>query len=127
MIRKLLVVLAIVSIAAPCFAQIVDTAWVRRYNGPTNREDIALAMAVDDSGYVYVTGFGQDNTGDMAFHDYTTIKYHSNGDTAWIRGYNGPGDSTDQAAAIAVDDSGNVYVTGQSYGTGWRGDYATVK
>ncbi|MCI0404831.1 MAG: SBBP repeat-containing protein, partial [candidate division Zixibacteria bacterium] len=49
-------------------------------------------------------------------------------DTAWVRYYNGPGDSTDEAHAMTVDDSGNVYVTGWSFGGTATGmDYATIK
>jgi hypothetical protein len=101
-----------------------DTAWVRRYNGPGNNYDYANAIAVDDSGCVYVTGSSYDSTTD---NDYLTIKYLPNGDTAWVRRYNGPSSQVDDANAIAVDDSGNVYVTGNSYDYATNYDYATIK
>jgi hypothetical protein len=101
-----------------------DTAWVRRYNGSGNSNDSANAIVVDDSGNVYVTG---GSWGIGTREDYSTIKYYSNGDTAWVRIYNGPGNWHDEAYAIAVDDSGNVYVTGWSGGIGTGEDYATIK
>jgi hypothetical protein len=104
----------------------VDTAWVRRYNGPGNGEDYSLDIVVDGSGNVYVTG-GSGATGIENF-DYATIKYYPNGDTAWLRRYNGPGNDIDGASAIAVDGSGNVYVTGGSDATRFENfDYATIK
>jgi hypothetical protein len=109
---------------AEVFAQTADTAWVRRYDGPADGSDVAEGIAVDDSGYVYVTGYSED---DETYYDYATIKYHPNGDTVWVRRYDGPGNSDDEARAIAVDDSGNVYVTGVSVGSGTSGDYATIK
>jgi hypothetical protein len=111
----------------PLFSQTfesVDTAWVRRYNGPGNDYDMASAIAVDNSGNVYVTGI---STGSGTNRDYATIKYYPNGDTAWVRRYNGPGNDYDMASAIAVDNSGNVYVTGISTGSGTYRDYATIK
>ncbi len=96
-----------------------DTAWIRRYDGPISEEDRARALAVDLSGNVYVSGrsVGPDTT-----YDFVTIKYYSNGDTAWLRRYSGTEHSHDAGNTIAVDDSGNVYVAGHS---NW--DYATVK
>ncbi|MGB2989251.1 MAG: SBBP repeat-containing protein, partial [Candidatus Zixiibacteriota bacterium] len=101
-----------------------DTAWVRRYNGPGNDLDRAYAIAVDGSGNVYVTGLSE---GSGTSRDYATIKYYPDGDTAWLRRYNGPGNYHDCAYAIAVDGSGNVYVTGLSEGSGTYDDYATIK
>jgi hypothetical protein len=101
-----------------------DTAWVRRYDGPESKYDAAIALCVDDSACVYVTGISYSGQTGL---DYLTIKYYPNGDTAWVRRYNGPGNGSDSAMAIAVDERGSVYVTGTSYGVGTARDYATLK
>jgi len=133
---KKLVFLAAVSLSVLpsfAFAQQVDTAWVRRYNGPGNGDDKAVALAVDDSGNVYVTGSSFDSaTG----YDFATIKYYPNGDTAWVRHYNGPDNLDDFAVELALDDSGYAYVTGTSTNNllsgcscpcGFRSEFATIK
>ncbi len=110
--------------ALPVFAQSVDTAWVRRYDGSGNGDDYTYAIAVDGSGNVYVTGYSPGSgTGD----DYATIKYDPAGNQLWEKRYNGPGNGDDHTFDIALDDSGNVYVTGYSPGSVTRYDYATIK
>jgi uncharacterized delta-60 repeat protein len=99
--------------------------WVARYNGPGNNRDIANALAIDNSGNVYVTGYCKAGSG-LDF-DYATIKYSPDGNQLWVARYNGPGNSDDRANALAIDSSGNVYVTGYSTGSGTGYDYATVK
>ncbi|MEO0131406.1 MAG: SBBP repeat-containing protein [candidate division WOR-3 bacterium] len=97
--------------------------WVSRYNGG-NGQDVAVGIAVDASGNVYVTGYSEGlGTGP----DYLTIKYNSLGQEQWVVRYNGPGNGSDEAVAIAVDNSGNVYVTGRSWDVGTEDDYATIK
>jgi len=123
--KSLLLLVVFLLGSIPSFAQLVDTAWVRRYNGPGNYDDQARDLAVDGSGNVYVTG-GSWGSG-KANKDYATIKYNSDGDTAWVRRYNGPGNSADEAHAIAVDSFGNSYVCGTSIGIGTSEDYAVIK
>jgi hypothetical protein len=101
-----------------------DTAWVRKYKGPLNNGGGGFDLAVDPSGNIYVTGTVHNGTAEF---DFCTIKYYPSGDTAWVRIYNGPGDSTDMAEKVAVDALGNAYVTGLSLGTGTGYDYATIK
>ncbi len=98
--------------------------WVQRYDGPDGR-DVALSIALDASGNAYVTGY---SFGTGSGRDYVTIKYNSGGTALWLQRYNGPGNSDDNALSIAVDGSGNVFVTGDSWGSGGTGsDYATIK
>jgi hypothetical protein len=124
MTKKLLVLVILLSPGISAFPQDVDTSWVRRYDGPSSSFDAAFAMAVDVSGNVYVTGA---SVGSGTNFDYATIKYYPDGDTAWVRRYDGPGNDFDNALDITVDDSGNVLVTGESRGITTNFDYATIK
>jgi type IX secretion system substrate protein/beta-propeller repeat-containing protein len=83
--------------------------WVARYNGPANGTDRGQALTIDDDGNVYVTGH---SLGIGTDFDYATIKYNSAGSELWVARFNGEGDGMDIANSIAVDNSGNVYVTG---------------
>lgn len=85
--------------------------WVGRYNGPADSDDGAYDIAIDELGYIYVTG---KSNGIGTRSDYTTIKYDPNGNQLWVARYNGPANSYDYAHALAVDNSGNIYITGYS-------------
>ncbi len=98
--------------------------WVGRYNGPGDSDDFASAIAVDRSGNVYVTGKSK---GSSTCEDYATIKYNTNGKPLWVTRYNGPANYVDEARALALDGSGNVYIAGRSWGSGTDYDYATIK
>ena len=102
-----------------------DSIWVRRYNGSANGDDGGVYIAIDSLDNIYVVGFTA-NSGTGA-SDLTTIKYSSGGNQLWVRNYNGPGNSADQATSIVLDSQSNVYVSGYSIGNGTGEDFATLK
>src|SRR3989337_2095115 len=95
-----------------------NQVWVARYNGPGNKQDKPTALAVDGNGNVYVTGRSIDCCSGSGSGS-ATVKYDTNGNQLWVA--HGPSSSGD-ATALAVDATGNVYVTG-GIGTG----YGTIK
>ncbi len=105
-----------------------DTLWTRTYNGTNNSTDEATAIKVDAAGNVYITGFTKESTTD---YDITTIKYNSSGTQQWISKYNNPSvNGEDQGIHLAIDNLGNVYVSGYSDGdasTILNEDFITIK
>jgi len=94
--------------------------WLATYNGPGNGNDEAVTLCLDNSGYIYVTGYSWSGTS----FDFATIKYNAVGQAQWVARYGRR--EFDRPTAMAVDSAGNVYVTGMSYGP-THDDYATVK
>ena len=98
--------------------------WTARYTEWSSGDHRAEAIAVDASGNVYVTGAGEAYS---SGYDYATVKYDASGNELWVARYNSGGGADDRAVALAVDDGGNVYVTGYSPGDLSAPDYVTVK
>jgi hypothetical protein len=98
--------------------------WVQRYNGTGNSYDYVHALTIDVFGNTYITGSSLGNGGD---NDYATIKYDTYGIQKWVKRYNGSGNGNDNAAAIAIDAFGNVFITGWSTGPDGYHDFATIK
>jgi len=98
--------------------------WVSYFDGQGHSSDHAIAIAIDDSGYVVVAG---ESIGPETFYDFTTVKYNPAGLQLWSSRYSGPGNQRDEPQAIAIDDSGNVIVTGWSIGESTYYDYVTIK
>ncbi|MCX6134952.1 MAG: SBBP repeat-containing protein [Ignavibacteriales bacterium] len=101
--------------------------WLDRYNGAVNDYDEADAVTLDSSGNLYVTGMSRSYGTRYVSDDYFTIKYSPSGTRLWTARYDGTGSEYDDATAITVDRSGNVYVTGTSEAPGGNEDYATLK
>src|SRR4030095_2410879 len=99
--------------------------WAKMYNGSSNGSDAATAMALDNSGNIIITGWA--NSTNFGTGEYLTIKYSPSGNQQWLVTYQGPTSGSDIPASIAVDGSGNCYVTGESKGTDSYYHCATVK
>lgn len=121
---KKLIILFIVlflSINLNLFSQ-VSQQWATRYNGSSNGSDYANDIKIDLAGNIIVTGTSQ-GSNDL---NYMTIKYNSAGVQQWIRTYDGL-QGEDVAEAVAVDFSGNVFVTGRSSVSGSGFNFYTQK
>lgn len=108
-----------------CYSSSGDTIWTSRYNGKGNSADVANALICDNLGNVFVTG--KSYGGSTTDYDIVTIKYNSVGDSVWIKSYNGSLNNIDEGKAIALDKSGNVFVTGASTNVTTAFDFTTIK
>lgn len=106
--------------------------WARHYMGPAAfaADDRAQALALDGDGNTYITGSSRGLDQET---DYATVKYDADGNELWVRRYDGPGGSADDARGLAMDGDGNLYVTGRSVDFWFMGneapvyDFATIK
>ncbi len=89
--------------------------WTRQLG--TSGSDYVSAMALDGNGNVYITGptygafNGYQNAGNQ---DYFLIKFDTAGGWQWTYQNGTPG--YDPSAALAVDNNGNLYLTGATNG-----------
>ena len=126
-ISALSAIMVSLTYSVSAFAQPVTEEWVARYTDPgINGSDRAKSIAVDRVGNVYVTGGSvRPNEG----YDFVTIKYDANGVQQWLSSFSGSDHMSDIANALAIDDSGNVYVTGETgvQGVTAHSNFLTIK
>jgi hypothetical protein len=95
--------------------------WSQRFGGATYSDE-GRSVAVDASGNIFVTGtfqgtvdFGGGNRVSAGGTDIFLAKYGPDGTHLWSLRFGSTGD--DEGNAVAVDGSGNVFVTGTFRGT----------
>ncbi|NUM61945.1 MAG: SBBP repeat-containing protein, partial [Ignavibacteriaceae bacterium] len=93
------------------FAQSPD--WINFFHAPGNVPETIENVTFDNSGNIYMSGYGYFVSGGQG-DDFLTIKINSSGTELWQNVFNGAQNSTERPYGMFVDDDGNVYVTGTS-------------
>ncbi len=95
-----------------------ELIWVKSFGGPLN--DIAYGIAVNDCGYINVTGWFADTINfpggttlvSQGGSDIFNIAYNADGELLWARSAGSPG--VEYGYKIANDEAGNSYITGSA-------------
>jgi len=85
---------------------------------------VGTAIAADSANNCYVTGY---SPGANGTNNIVTIKYGPNGNQIWLEQYNAFDAGNDAGNSIAVDNNGNVYVTGYETLPGGGTGIVTIK
>jgi hypothetical protein len=100
------------------------TLWTSLYPASATATSVARGIAVDQTNSSYVTGYSPGLSGT---NNIVTIKYSPNGNQIWLQSYNGLKAGNDSGNANAVDQNGNVYVTGYETLPGGGTGIVTIK
>ncbi|MCP4133577.1 MAG: hypothetical protein GY754_21590 [bacterium] len=96
-----------------------ETVWTRQLG--TETHDTATGVVIDKDDNIYVAGSsygdfdGHTNAGTTDYHDVFLIKYTTSGDKVWSRLFGSA--VNDRAYDMALDNEGNIYITGGTYGS----------
>lgn len=112
-------------------AQAPNYSWAKKGSGTLR--DVGLGIAVDQMGYTYVTGeffstalnfapsLSITMAGGTGNCDFFLAKFDPLGNAIW--GVKGGGTLTDRGYGVAIDNQGNLIVTGHYFGTATFGTY----
>lgn len=100
--------------------------WQQQIPGVAGGQDFAAGMAVTDT-YVVLTGGISTSTATPESDIFTMKLSAATGSVSWTSTYNGSGNFYDAGKHVAIDGSGNIYVTGGGYNASYNTDYITLK
>lgn len=98
--------------------------WVESYNDTLDGDDEAMSLELRTDNEIYVTGY--DSTAINKF-DYYTVKYDHSGAEIWNVRNDGEAHRIDKALNIALDQIGDIIITGESQKLDGSYEYKTVK
>lgn len=91
-----------------------DTLWTRTYNYLSNLDDEANFVAIDPAGDIVIAGYS-DAGSSSTKTDILLAKFSPDGTMIWLSRYNYTTANEDELpAALAIDGSGNIFLTGRS-------------
>lgn len=95
------------------------------YDGGTGGNDYPSAVATDSAGDIFITGSTENLAGNF---DIYTAKYSGvDGTLLWSQIYAGAGNGDDHGTSLAVDNKGDVYMTGYAVGNAGNEEWVTIK
>jgi hypothetical protein len=101
-----------------------EKEWSAVYDGPGHGNDFPSAVVLGSRGNFYMTGR---SSGENSGQEIATIKYSSVGEELLTLRYNSQANLWDEGNALAVDDSGNIFVAGTSFVTNSRREIVLLK
>ncbi len=122
-IKRSFQIFALLLGCATLHAQVATEAWARRYSYDSGSLDRGRAVATDGAGNVIVAGLTDDGAPSS---QWLIIKYNGAGLPVWTNRYNDPANLSDTTAAVAVNASGTIFVTGSSFSVSNYSDSLTI-
>ena len=126
-VKSTLITTLLITIGFPLLSQTPSYQWVKNIGSTSsNLTSRGLDLAVDGSGNVHVTGFfsgtadfdpgiGTSNITSAGSNDIFIVKCNASGNFLWAQAIGGT--AAEQVQAIALDGSGNIYISGTFGGT----------
>jgi uncharacterized delta-60 repeat protein len=105
--KKISILLGISLIAISASAQL-NQLWTQQYNNTSGYGqdfDEIMKLVSDNSGYIYATGYSNNNVATMKFNAAT-------GNIVWEKTFNGAWNGADAGNSCVLDGLGNIYVVG---------------
>ncbi len=96
------------------FDSLGDEVWSSQIG--SSGYDYSCSVAVDGAGNAYISGYTEGVLGDSSagYEDAFLTKFDSSGDEVWTQQLGTA--SYDRSYSVAVDGSGNVYISGDTWG-----------